>query len=66
MSNGSYLYCMLDSLRWIGYDICAWSFNNIGFCEYQGHLCGADAFRVSIEFDECIRFCISSVKLLLI
>ena len=47
---------MLDSLRWIGCDICAWRFNNIGFCGYQGHLCGADAFRVSIEFDECIRW----------
>ena len=27
---------------------------NNGFCEYQGHLGGADAFRVSIEFDEDI------------
>ena len=27
-----------------------------GFCEYQGHLGGADAFRVSIEFDEYIMW----------
>ena len=26
------------------------------FCEYQGHLGGADAFRVSIEFDEYIMW----------
>ena len=31
------------------------SMNN-GFCEYQGHLGGADAFWVSIEFDENIEW----------
>ena len=30
-----------------------------GFCEYQGYLGGADAFWVSIEFDENIQWFLS-------
>ena len=29
---------------------------NNGFCEYQGHLCGAGALWVSIEVDKNIRW----------